>query len=422
MQQSEVNQPAGRTIADQLSGERVSGNQLVRQFERMSQLERMIRWSSSEVESGSYRLGLYRFLTDAVPIISAAVWTWVRMTAASGSFVAIGENERANADGRRRLDRLTRRLFRDISGNQVGLSAMLPELLLSLYRDGLFGGFLTIHPDASGVDCFSPVDPLRLRLSNEQPGGYRVYLETDQGKLKLNRPDFYLVPFNGSGSHPFGRSILQAVPFVAYIEQQLVEDMRRSSHNAGYHRLHVRITPPERMAGESDSAYTDRINSYFDATVRMIRGQEVDDNPVTWNNVEIAHVGPTRSSSVTNSWFMGHRAMIEDICAGTNLAPFLLGYSYGATTTWADFKFDVVMRQVRSVQEQVARFLEWIGAIDLALAGIPAQCQWEFDNSFAYQAKDQAVVETARVDNIIKLLQAGLIDREDARRIAERIV
>ncbi|MEW5994231.1 MAG: hypothetical protein AB1744_07535, partial [Candidatus Zixiibacteriota bacterium] len=193
-------------------------------------------------------------------------------------------------------------------------------------------------------------------------------------------------------------------------------------HNSGYHRLHVRITPPERMAGESDSAYVERINSYFDATVSMIKSCDVDDNPVTWDNVAIEHIGPENVRSVTNSWFFNHRAMIEDICAGTNLSPFMLGYSYGATTTWSAFKFDIVMRQVRSVQAEVAHFLEWIGNIDLALAGIDARCRFEFDNTFAYQAAEKTSVDSTRIENILKLLNAGLIDKEVARSKAGELI
>jgi len=202
----------------------------------------------------------------------------------------------------------------------------------------------------------------------------------------------------------------------------MVDDMRRSSHNSGFHRLHIKINPPERMGGESDEAYSDRVNGYFDDTVSMIRSCEVDDNPVTWDNVTIEYVGPSSSRDVSHSWFMNHRAMVEEICAGTNLAPYLLGYSYGATTTWSAFKFDIVMRQVRSVQAEVARFLEWIGDIDLALAGIDARCRFEFDNSFAYQAMDQTAIRTSRVDNILKLLNAGLVDQETARIKAQELI
>jgi hypothetical protein len=247
-------------------------------------------------------------------------------------------------------------------------------------------------------------------------------LNHEKGSFELDRSDFYHIPLNGSLSEPLGRSVLKAIPFVSFIEQQLVDDMRRSSHNSGFHRLHVKITPPERTSGESDGAYIERINSYFDSTVSMIKSCAVDDNPVTWDNVAIDHLGPESSRGVTNSWFLNHRAMIEDICSGTNLSPFLLGYSYGATTTWSAFKFDIVMRQVKSVQAEVSHFLEWMGDIDLALAGFDAKCRFVFDNTFAYQATEKAAVESKQVDNILKLYNAGLIDEETAREKAGELV
>lgn len=198
--------------------------------------------------------------------------------------------------------------------------------------------------------------------------------------------------------------------------------MRRTSHNSGYHRLHVKVTPPDRMGGESDEAFVDRINSYFDATVSMIKSCDVDDNPVTWDNVAIEHIGPNNVRTVTNSWFMNHRGMVEEICAGTNLAPFLLGYSYGATSTWSSFKFDLVMRQVKSVQMEVAAFLEWIGNIELALTGFDCRCRFKFDNSFAYQAMERAQVESTRVDSLLKLYGEGLIDKQTAQQKAGELL
>ena len=298
---------------------------------------------------------------------------------------------------------------------------MLPELFTSLYRDGIIGGFLTVLPDGSGVDRFLPIDAVHLR-GEQTESGPRLVFDNGERTVPLDRTDFYYLALTNSISEPFGRSILHAVPFIAYIEQQLIQDLQRAQHNAGYSRLHVKITPPERMAGESDNGYTDRINRYFDATVSMIRDCEVDDNPVTWDNVTIDYIGPEQARGVTNSWFINHRALIEDICAGTNLAPFLLGYSYGATTTWSNFKFDIVMRQVRSVQAQMAILLEWIGNIELALAGSDSRCRFQFDNTFAYQAADSIGIESKRIDNLLRLYQAGLIDETAARERACRML
>ena len=386
------------------------------------QLGKVLNWNRGDLESGRWRKMLYRFLTDNVPVINSCVWTWARLSAAPGEYrIAGNENESRNEYALVRLEKLSRNLFTNPTGSRTGVDTMLPELFTSLYRDGLFGGFLTVLPDGSGVDRFVTIDPADVRAEEGGRSG-RLVLELDERVISLDRPDFYYIPLNGAGDRPFGRSILQAVPFVTYIEQQLVDDMKRASHNSGFHRLHVKITPPERLSGESDTAYTDRINGYFDSTVSLIKTLEVDDNPVTWDNVDIQHVAPGKSREVTNSWFMSHRAIIEEICAGTHLAPYLLGYSYGATSTWSGFKFDVVMRQVRSVQAEVARFMEWIGDIDLALAGINARCEFVFDNSFAYQASDNLALKTGQVDNILKLYQAGLIDEQKAAEKACRLI
>lgn len=381
----------------------------------VGKLGAVLRWNYRDYETGRYRRMLYRFLADNLPLVSACLWTWVRLAAAPGEFrIKDDPGEKTRKLAQERLNQLALRMYTNPTGSRTGLTGLLPDLFASMYRDGIFGGFITVHNDGSGVDRFVPVDPVDLAVEDADRSP-RLVLRRDDRSFRLDRPDFYYLPFNACLSQPFGRSIFQSVPFVAYVEQQLVDDMRRTSHNSGYHRLHVKITPPERLTGESDKAYTDRINGYFDSTVRMIKTLDVDDNPVTWDNVTMEHSGPQSTRETTSNWFMSHRAMIEDICAGTHLAPYLLGYSFGATTTWSAFKFDVVMRQVRSVQTEVARFLEWLGNIDLALAGIEARCRFEFDNTFAYQARDNLAVETGRVDNILKLYQAGLLDKETAR-------
>jgi hypothetical protein len=146
----------------------------------------------------------------------------------------------------------------------------------------------------------------------------------------------------------------------------------------------------------------------------MIKDCRPDDNPVTWDNVVIDYVGPRNVNTVSNSWSLTYRAMVEEICAGTNLSPFMLGYSYGTTHNWAEFKYDLVMRQVQSVQRQAARFLEWMGNIELALKGLSCRCRYVFDNSVTYMASERADIQKSAVDNVIRLYTAGLISKETA--------
>ncbi len=391
-------------------------------FGTIDNLEAQLRLSGRDISSGRWRAMLYRFLTDHVPAVSACIWTWSRLTAAPGHYRIVDDNHNSTAgEARRLLGEMSSEVYLKSTGEAAGLTTLLVDMLRCMFRDGHFGGFLTVRRDASGVDKFIPVDPAHIEVGDDhQKGG--LVLATPDGNMNLSRPDFFHLALNAGVTAPLGRSVLQAIPFVTYIEQQLVDDMRRSSHNAGYHRVHVKVAPPERMAGEADRAYTDRINSYFDSTVSMMRSCEIDDNPVTWDNVSISYIGPENTRSNNNQWFQSHRAMIEEICAGTHLAPFLLGYSYGDTTTWAAFKFDMVMRQVRTIQAEVSHFLSWLGNIHLALNGLNETCEYEFDNSFAYQATEKAEVESRQADNILRLYEAGLIDEEAARRKAGELL
>lgn len=382
--------------------------------------EKLLRWSTSDFQNQHFKIELYRFLADSIPSVSACLWTWARLVAAPGKFIVSGDSQAVRA-AQEILDRLATGIYSNQLGNRVGFDVMLSDIVLTLIRDGSIGGFLLVNSDHSGVDQFVPVDPIRF-LREQTENGPQLFLDGGERRIDLNRPDFYFIPFGNASNEPFGRSILKPIPFVSYIEQQLVDDMRRTSHNSGYHRLHVKITPPERIAGESDSAYTDRTNEYFDATVKMIKSCEVDDNPVTWNNVEIDYIGPGKSREVTNSWFMTHRAMIEEVCAGTNLAPYLLGYSYGSTTSWAEFKFDIVMRQVRSIQSDISSLIEWIGNVHLGLGGFDITCRWEFDNTFSYRAREESAVKSDRVNNLLRMYEAGLIERDDASRRARSLL
>ncbi|UCD18352.1 MAG: hypothetical protein JSV44_05425 [Candidatus Zixiibacteriota bacterium] len=303
-----------------------------------------------------------------------------------------------------------------------GLESFLPLLFDSLFTDGAFAGFLTLNAEAGEVERFVPIDPAYLVAVRNKCNDEVLLLQTEDGNIPLDSDDFYYLGLNMGINSGLGKSILRSIPFVAHIEQQLIDDMRRTMHNAGYHRLHVKITPPEKLSGESDEAYITRINEYFDKTVAMIKSCEPEDNPVTWENVTIDYVGPQNVRTVSNSWSLTHRAMVEEICAGTNLSPFMLGYSYGTTHNWAELKYDLVMRHVFSVQRQVARFLEWIGNVELALKGWRGQCRYVFDNSLTYLASERSQIRQSRVDNLIKLYTSGLLAKEVASQKAGDLI
>ncbi len=382
---------------------------------------RTLVWENKPQNHNRFKISLYRFLRDNIPLLNSCIWTWSRLASAPGQYrLESTASDSEQAQAAEILDRLGDKIYPFKSSRLPGIDTFLPFLFSSLFTDGAFAGILILNADYSGIDRLVPVDPSDIDFVSDNRGSQNAVIDTPNGPLTTG-PDFYYMGLNADSSGNAGKSILASVPFVSRIQQQLLDDMQKTMHNSGYHRLHVKITPPERQAGESDDAYVTRINEYFDETVSMIRGCEPEDNPVTWDNVAVEYIGPGQTRAVTNSWFMSHRAMIEEICAGTNLSAFMLGYSYGTTHNWAQFKYDLVMRQVATVQRQAARFLEWMGNIELALHGIDRRCQFTFDNNFTYLSTERASIEKTRTDNLIALYQAGLLSKEEAAKRAGKI-
>jgi hypothetical protein len=363
-------------------------------------------------------------MADAIPLIASVLWTWSRLAAAPGQFRFYRHHKPVESEEAAGvLKQLFNRVCHTNFGHFGSQDDILPPFFYSLFMDGAALGKMELETDLSGVGDFRFYDLSGCEVTINESGGVTAEVSSDGADRTVRGPDLFYYALNADLANPHGRSILKAVPFVSHVEQQLVDDMRKSTHNAGYHRLHVKIKPPERREGESDDAYIARANGYFDNSVAMIRDIEPEDNPVTWDDVSIEYIGPMGSGGVkTGNWYLSHRAMIEEVCAGTNLAPFLLGYSYNATTNWAQFKYDLVMRQVRSVQNGAITFLNWLANVELALKGFDLTASWQFDNDFSALAVEQEDIRSKQAGYVIDLFNAGLIDKETAMAKAARLV
>lgn len=394
-----------------------SMNQSVRRLHSMT-------FHPREWQDNRFRVRLYRFMTQSIPLVNSVIWTWSRMAAAPGMFEVYRDNvPTENPEALEMLDRLFHRVNRQNFGHRGTHDDLLHPFFQSLFMDGAVLGHLEFEKDLSGVAAFRFLDMEKCEVKIDEAGEVRVKESTDFGERIYKGPDLFFYALNADLANPFGRSILHAVPFVSYVQQQLVDDMRRSMHNAGYHRLHVKITPPERREGEADDAYVRRANNYFDNTVSMIRDIDTEDNPVTWDDVTIEHIGPkAQGSARINNWYLNHRAMIEEVCSGTHLAPFLLGYAYNTTTNWAQFKYDLVMRQVLSVQRAAVTFFNWLANIELALKGFSTSVRWQFDNTVSAMARERAEIRGTEVRSVVELYTAGLIDKETAARKAAGLI
>jgi hypothetical protein len=282
-------------------------------------------------------------------------------------------------------------------------------------------GEIVLTPAGDRIDRFYFIDPASLRFELKQGQDWEIFQEQEGNRVRLNPHSTFYYGLDTDVNSPLGKSLLGSVPFVARIEQQLVSDMQKTMHNSGYHRLHVQIKPPVKSGLESDDAYINRANQYFNQTANLMKDFSPEDNPITWNDVEIKYIGPESRQAAAMAWYVNHKAMIEDIASGMHLDPFMLGYSYGTTQTWAGFKLEIIHRNVVSLQRIAQRCLDWMRNIELALHGLPVTAEHNFDNQRGVGNLEQRQAEKVALENIIRKQKEGYINFDDAKRRAENV-
>ncbi len=370
----------------------------------------------------SFRIKLHRFFRDNIPVLNSAVWTWTRICASSGHFELEGSEDPSVLDrGTEVIKNLDRHIYEHSFQKFGGTDAVLVQFFRSLFTDGAVCGELVLSPSGDRLDKFYFIDPGTIRFKLKEKNTWELFQEVEGTKIKLNPHATFYLGLDPDPDDPRGKSILGSIPFVARVEQRLLEDMQKTMHNAGYHRLHVTIKPPERNSGESDENYLSRANKYFEDTVDMMKKLNPEDNPITWSDVQIEYIGPSGHVSSSHYWYINHKALIEDICAGVHLDPFILGYSYGPSRSWAQLKYELILRNVLSIQNSAKRFLEWIHNIELALWGLPLECVHHFDNRKFFDMLEQREAEKIHLENVIRKKEAGFITEEEAKREVESV-
>lgn len=369
------------------------------------------------------RITLYRFIKDNIPVINGAIWTWTRLCSSPLEFyIPDNESKKDLKLLNESVSVLNERLASDDYRKSGGLERLSDLFFNSLFTDGAFAGEIEFGR-GKGITRFIPSDVRRLSFEkNGAPSSWKIFHETEDGKTLMDPASFIYIPLDDDPVDPRGKSILQSVGFVSRMEQKLLYDMQQTQEKAGYNRLHVKITKPERRMGESEDNFLDRANRYFDDTVTLFSGIKPVDSVVTWDDIEIEVIAPKGSNTTaSNSWYLSHRSLVEDICAGVHLDPFMLGYSYGNTRSWARFKFELVLRQVVSVQKLAVRFFEWLVNTHLLKSGINLKAAVRFNNDRINGALARYESEREACTRIIELYNAGLIDKDEARNRIFRI-
>lgn len=356
-----------------------------------------------------YMLKVYRFLRDAIPDISDGVWTWKRLCQ-TGFDVEVLD---ASSDvAKRRAEGLLNDLNRRVNGGDRGMDGLLDIFYASLFTYGAGAIEIVLSSNRESIFDVVPVDVWTVRFRREN-GRLQAYQVVEGETIQLPMERFIYVGMDRDGTNPYGRSMLRAIPFVVKIQQRLMEDMAKATHNMGWPKLHVTYAPGERGRGESLEAYETRAAKTLEDIREALSGLNTDQNLVTYDNVQVQLI---QGDQASNIFYDNHKAVEEQVITGMHLMPILLGRNYGTTETYGTAQFEIINRQVEAVNRSVKRMLERLYNFELAMMWGEARAKVRMRSNRTVDVWREAMARGKEIENAARLRDEGFVTQEEAAR------
>jgi len=353
-----------------------------------------------------FMMHVYRFLRDAIPDISDAVWTWKRLCQ-TGYDVEIVDvrDDRAAADASAVIGEMDRR----VNPSGGGMDGLLELFYTSLFTYGAAAFEMVLGRSRETVYDMVPVDVWTVRFARtESAGGYIPYQMQDGAPVPIDVDRFLYYGLDRDGTNPYGRSMLRSLPFAVKVQQRLLEDMAKATRNTGWSKLHVKYRPGDRARGESREDYETRIGSNFERLKEAVSNLRTDQNLVTYDNVDVDMLNGGQQS---HGFYQNHKAVEEQVITGAHLMPILLGRNYGTTETYGTAQYEIINRQVATVNRAVKRILERIYNFELSFSNTGARAKVHMRSNKTVDVLKEAQARHAEIENAVNLRDQGFLDQ-----------
>ncbi|HOH29276.1 MAG TPA: hypothetical protein PLC40_06355 [Candidatus Hydrogenedentes bacterium] len=355
-------------------------------------------------------LRLYRLLRDEIPDVSDAVWTWKRLCHAGYETHFEGPAAEAAAAAAHAFEAR-------VHATNGGVTGLLDIFYASLFTYGAAGLEIIPGQERAGIYDVVPVViwTVRFRHRNGRIEACQVY---DGETILLPEDRFLYVGLDRDGTNPYGRSMLRSLPVAVQMQQRLLCDMAQATHNAGWNKLHVRYAAEDRQPDETQEAYEARMRANLERLRELLQGTKIDQNLVTFDNVAVSVLGGNQQNLL---FYDNHKAVEEQVITGMHMMPVLMGRNYGSTETYGTAQFEVVNRQVETVNRRVGKLLERLYNLELSLCGLDARTTVRMKSNRTVDVLKEANARNQEIAGTLRLLEAGVIDLAEAKRVSERM-
>ncbi len=319
----------------------------------------------SYVPLGGGETRLYRTIREAVPVVDAAIVKLIRLT---GGFQVRCGQPRAEKELGAFLQRV------DAGRGQRGIEAFLDTYLDSMITCGRAVGEIVTrgNREIAAVLCGNVRD-VQIQ-EGKTPLEFTLCGVSDGGSLEaFPRQELLLfTAFHPDADAPYGRSLLESMPFLTEILVKIYTAIGANWERAGNVRFAVVYKPQGDLLDKAYAAErADQIAKAWREAMQSGKSGVVRDF-VAVGDVDIRVIGA--DGQILDSE-VPVRQILEQLIARTGIPPFMLGLSWSSTERMSAQQADLLTSEITAIRWMLMPVLEKICSLWLRMHGYA--CEFE---------------------------------------------
>jgi hypothetical protein len=386
-----------------------------------------LEWNSQQLDTDAQArmpVGkLLEFLMNLSPEMSKGAWDYMRL-------LNPGWTVEARNVGRQTINRRAQILieaFLDrLKQTHGSVDVVLGRLHMGAYmRGGYFGEIVFDEQGREAIDIATP-DPATVRFKIVDGGHGQKRWQLGQWQdgafVALDeQPSVAYLPVDPFPGNPYGRPLIAPAIFAALFLIGLLHDLRRVISQQGWPRIDISLNVTKILEGlerEGESLTQEDVEQSLSAAISEVQAAyarlQPDDAYIHGDEVEIK--GPIGVTGTAN--LGGIDAIIEVdermLVRALKTMPLMLGITDGVSEANANRQWEILVTGVKALQHLAESMLERFLELACQAQGIQADVKFVFSEVRAAEAQRDALTFSQEIDNQFKLLDKGIIDRDEA--------
>lgn len=257
-----------------------------------------------------------------------------------------------------------------------------------------------------------PVKTIRFKYENYEYIPYQTGVM--EGEVYLNTNQYIYSPLIQAENSPYAIPPFLSAMDTTFIQKDSIKNVKSIINKFGLLGfLFAQKTMPFND-GLTDKEYEDKLVEELEKLAESFRQNFGSGAAVSYDDVSVTH---NSISTDTRGAIDLFNLVEQQIASGLDIDPALLGRTYSTTETYAGVVYHAFVSSLDNIRKLIKRTLEKIYFMHLVMLGFPVKrVKVSFNPSKSLKPKEDIESEGIKIDNVLKKMNAGIIDLDTAAR------